>query len=409
MPLATRCPHCATAFRLVRDQLLLSEGWVRCGRCGQAFDAAASQFEFEAPVTATASAAPWQMRSESGAEAGAGAHSGQQPVPPSVPVPATATLVDAAADGAEPGAPPEAPIDGASEGGVQAPAERWLDDLGDFHGVDVVDTPAGDGIDDREPSFLAELADTAWIEAEEPQESGASDAPPDPVLEAATMPAHGLGTDGGALEDAHEDAGARGPGTGLGPTDEAADGRVEPGFVRQARSRERWSRPWVRVLLGALLTLLLLAGLLQAAWIWRDPLAVGWPTLRPVLADLCAATGCRLTPPRRPQDLVIDASSMAPDGPSRLHLEVSLHNRGAQPVAYPWLQLSLGSGGDGDHLLVRKVIAPAEYLRALGLTPQAVRARLDDGLPAAGELRIRLDLALQAGAAGSYTVYLFYP
>ncbi|WP_031407821.1 zinc-ribbon domain-containing protein [Thiomonas sp. FB-Cd] len=47
MSLATRCPHCNTAFRLVRDQLLLSQGWVRCGRCGEAFNAAEQQFTFD--------------------------------------------------------------------------------------------------------------------------------------------------------------------------------------------------------------------------------------------------------------------------------------------------------------------------------------------------------------------------
>ncbi len=45
MYLATRCPHCGTAFKLVRDQLLLRQGWVRCGRCGEAFDAVEHQFE----------------------------------------------------------------------------------------------------------------------------------------------------------------------------------------------------------------------------------------------------------------------------------------------------------------------------------------------------------------------------
>jgi len=45
MPLATRCPHCGTTFKLVRDQLLLHRGWARCGRCGEAFNAADHRFE----------------------------------------------------------------------------------------------------------------------------------------------------------------------------------------------------------------------------------------------------------------------------------------------------------------------------------------------------------------------------
>ncbi|HRD86019.1 MAG TPA: zinc-ribbon domain-containing protein, partial [Rubrivivax sp.] len=39
MSLATRCPKCATVFRVVQDQLRVSEGWVRCGRCAEVFNA----------------------------------------------------------------------------------------------------------------------------------------------------------------------------------------------------------------------------------------------------------------------------------------------------------------------------------------------------------------------------------
>jgi predicted Zn finger-like uncharacterized protein len=39
MSLTTRCPACATTFRVVPDQLKLSDGWVRCGHCADVFDA----------------------------------------------------------------------------------------------------------------------------------------------------------------------------------------------------------------------------------------------------------------------------------------------------------------------------------------------------------------------------------
>ena len=39
MSLVTRCPACATTFKVVRDQLRISDGWVRCGRCSEVFDA----------------------------------------------------------------------------------------------------------------------------------------------------------------------------------------------------------------------------------------------------------------------------------------------------------------------------------------------------------------------------------
>jgi predicted Zn finger-like uncharacterized protein len=41
MSLITRCPACGTMFKVVPDQLRISEGWVRCGHCAEVFDAAA--------------------------------------------------------------------------------------------------------------------------------------------------------------------------------------------------------------------------------------------------------------------------------------------------------------------------------------------------------------------------------
>lgn len=35
----TRCPACVTLFKVVPDQLRISEGWVRCGQCDEVFDA----------------------------------------------------------------------------------------------------------------------------------------------------------------------------------------------------------------------------------------------------------------------------------------------------------------------------------------------------------------------------------
>ena len=45
MSLATRCTSCGTAFRVVQDQLKVSEGWVRCGRCNAVFNALEGLFD----------------------------------------------------------------------------------------------------------------------------------------------------------------------------------------------------------------------------------------------------------------------------------------------------------------------------------------------------------------------------
>ena len=56
MSLITRCPACATMFKVVPDQLRISEGWVRCGQCAEIFDATANLREPE--VAAAQMSAP---------------------------------------------------------------------------------------------------------------------------------------------------------------------------------------------------------------------------------------------------------------------------------------------------------------------------------------------------------------
>ena len=48
MSLITCCPACGTMFKVVPDQLRISEGWVRCGHCAEIFDATA-QLQADAP------------------------------------------------------------------------------------------------------------------------------------------------------------------------------------------------------------------------------------------------------------------------------------------------------------------------------------------------------------------------
>ena len=47
MSLATRCTHCGTIFKIVQDQLKVSEGWVRCGRCNEVFNALPALFDLD--------------------------------------------------------------------------------------------------------------------------------------------------------------------------------------------------------------------------------------------------------------------------------------------------------------------------------------------------------------------------
>ena len=54
MSLITRCPACGTMFKVVPDQLRISEGWVRCGQCAEIFDATANLQEPEAAAAQVA-------------------------------------------------------------------------------------------------------------------------------------------------------------------------------------------------------------------------------------------------------------------------------------------------------------------------------------------------------------------
>jgi predicted Zn finger-like uncharacterized protein len=52
MSLVTRCTACGTLFKVVADQLKVSDGWVRCGQCGTVFDAQAHLVEQPAAPSA---------------------------------------------------------------------------------------------------------------------------------------------------------------------------------------------------------------------------------------------------------------------------------------------------------------------------------------------------------------------
>lgn len=68
MSLATRCPACGTVFRVVQDQLRVSQGWVRCGRCSEAFNALESMIDLTAPRTAAEPAAGLVRQAPAAAE-----------------------------------------------------------------------------------------------------------------------------------------------------------------------------------------------------------------------------------------------------------------------------------------------------------------------------------------------------
>jgi predicted Zn finger-like uncharacterized protein len=153
----------------------------------------------------------------------------------------------------------------------------------------------------------------------------------------------------------------------------------------------RW--PWIAGIVA-----LLLVAVGQLAYFFRTELVVVAPGLRPALMAGCEIVGCALPRPLKPELVGIEASDLAPEGEALL-LTATLKNRAPFEQDFPHLELTLTDTQDAA--LVRKVLAPADYLPA-GQDPAA-------GFAARGEVAIRLALATDQVPAVGYRLYLFYP
>ncbi len=218
---------------------------------------------------------------------------------------------------------------------------------------------------------LASLADEAAAEA---AAMPASAALPEPATSAAPLQ--------GSLDI---DAAAPGAAQSLADT---AD-RTDTG--RRARQALGWS---AAVVLAVLLAL-------QLAYATRDRLAAAWPGSRPLLERLCAAAGCTVAWPRRPDLLAIEASDLQADPvrPNIIVLTATLRNRGSIAVARPALELTLTSAQ--DQTLARRIFLPADYL------PGAADA--SGAMPALAEVEVRLELDTADLKPAGYRLFLFYP
>jgi predicted Zn finger-like uncharacterized protein len=172
----------------------------------------------------------------------------------------------------------------------------------------------------------------------------------------------------------------------VAPPDEEWEEIAEPAPPR------RW--PWA---VGALLLLLLGAG--QLLYYFRVELAAMAPELRPTLEAGCEMIGCTVPRPRKPELADIETSDLVPAGAERLLLTATLKNRAPFAQEYPHLELTLTD--TRDEALLRKVLAPADWLPA-GQDAAA-------GFPARGEVAVRLLLEAPGVPAVGYRLYLFYP
>lgn len=365
----TRCPACDTAFRITPAQIKARQGRVRCGHCMNSFDALASLAE-------DAGAPPPADEASIVADDVAAASPETVPPPPEIDdlPPETDALPPEVED-----LPPQADD-------LPHEAEDLLPETDDLP-PEVEDLPAEadeQPFDDHpsdhriEPAMV--FADDTEAPAPAPPapESSESPEPPEPPEQPESF-------------EPPEPSAQFAP-----PPSAAPVAAPEFRLHEETMSSGRRSWPW---LVGGALALAALS--IQAAVHFRTTLAARLPETRPLLAALCEPIGCTLEPPRRIDLVEIESSDLTPDQqtPGHLQLVATLRNKAAFAQAWPHLELTLTDVS--DRALLRRALAPAEYL------PATAQAR--DGFAAGGDHVVQLRLHAADTPAVGYRLYLFYP
>ena len=363
MSFTTRCPACGTTFKIVPDQLKISDGWVRCGHCADVFDATLFLEGEAAPVASVAS------------------------VEPAVSVASEVSEVSEVS----------APVHGSedNEGDwllhpASLPPEWVPVEAESVHSPDTAMQPAF--ADDAFVEELRRFAQSSPMQLPEDP----SDVPPvPPVLPEGKVPAADASV--GAAPAEGYDLPVSPEVSPAEPSDEPLL-PVEPGFVRQARRRAFWHSRGMRTVMVVVSLLLGLALLAQHAVHERDRLAARYPAAAPLLQALCVPTGCQIGPVRQIESVVIDSSNLVRRLGNFYSFDFVLKNSAQMPVAVPALELSLTDTHEA--VIVRRVFLPAELPGA----PQL--------LPAQGQLSLSLRLSIADTGVSSmsgYRALVFYP
>ena len=435
MTLATRCNACTTVFRVVRDQLRVSDGWVRCGRCNAVFNATDDLFELDQgqasamgagtgttdqPTSTDATRQRLDEVLDDLAEHRRQLQQSQAAAPavwsrPTAPRPAEPLRDEFSFDDDavwdEPAEDdPDPALDEVISAELDQPAEpfgpdalpAWRDD-GDYaRAIAAID---GEEPADADAPALAESSIPDLAETEHATPATANDMP---ALAQPANPADSLIDDGrpaAIVAWRHEprlaDTGpaiyADGPPTEAAPVDAAAAVPVVvPSFIRRADRAAFWQSAKVRRSLGATAGLLGLLLLLQAGRAGRDMLAAHIPALQPALQSLCRISACEVAALRRIDRVSVDSAGLGlVEGLAVYRLQLLLHNRADTAVQAPALELTLNDAQ--GRLLARRVLQGAE----LGL-PSAV-------LTAGQELPLQVMLSAREQRIAGYNIELFYP
>lgn len=345
MSLATRCTACGTIFRIVEDQLRVSDGWVRCGRCAEVFDARELLFDIDQDAPPSWGSAYAQRDAIEVPPPPPPAPLAPPPAPrppPPPPVEPAPEAIEDAFDEPTWSSPPPAPtaLPSEPELGASAPAPesqephqelrqelrqepRWTDD--------VVLPPA-----------LARVA----------EQSGEPLLPPPPPL--------------------------------------------VPEFMKTAQRGALWRRPAVRGALAVANVLLIGVLLMQAVLQFRNAIAAQYPAATAALEALCSVAGCKIQPWQRPEALSIDSTSLTPISTSNHYrLSMSVRNKSSTDVAAPWVDLTLTDASGTP--FARRVFQPEM------LSPAVDRMRADS------DQSLSLSFGTGQQRVSGYKVDIFYP
>ena len=405
----TRCPGCATVFRVTGAQLALREGQVRCGHCRAVFDANDHFITLDVVAPEDFGADDELLRGR-----------------PTVTLRSADALLPAPADAGgeqrdtvEPATPDKLPHDstdkrndeeaftgeGTASDGIAieaAPVEKSAVEESADRGApteeSAVEESAGRGSATDEPA-VEDSTDRRAADIDRSTDAGvdgdqATEAEPT-TADTSTTPA----------ADADRDASIE-PAAAVSPIEPTA-----PVAAIEIRDSDRphrveWNRrppvePSRRRLYVAGIVALALAIVVQLVAEFRDALAARVPATRPLLAGACRVVSCTIEPLKDTAALSIDASDLQADPAHRglLILSATIRNRAGHPIAYPYLELTLTDSS--ERIVVRRAFAPQDYAGGT--------ADFQQGIAANGERLVKLFIDASATQQAGYQLYLFYP
>ncbi len=205
---------------------------------------------------------------------------------------------------------------------------------------------------------------------------------------------------------------------GTATADDASTGSMTddtPGFVQQARRRERNARLW-KLLLWTGIPLLMLALSAQLVYFFRSEIAARSPEAARYLRAICRRADCTISLPMHIDQLSLAASRLEQVGAdgsadaaaaaseaapgtavTRLTLIALLRNKGDLVQAWPSLDLKLKDAEGGT--VVRKSFLPEQYLKS---------REIRDGIPASSEREIRITFELDGESPAGFDLTIFY-